>query len=119
MALNPNNMSIAYRLGRFFAVVEKIRRTAKQTPDVDGWFLKGYDQAFLTPRLAFAEFNKLVALDLHYCGAQRETFEQLIAEIVNPLTDTPPENYSIEQQGEFTLGYWHQKVTLQRDDADA
>lgn len=119
MPLDLNNLAVAYRLGRFLAVVENVRRVANQAPDLEGWYLKAYDQAYLAPRLSFAELNKILALDLQYCGAQREKFELLIAEIVNALTDTPPENYTIEQQGEFTLGYWHQKVTLEKNDADA
>lgn len=106
MALNTENKSVAYRLGRLFAVLEKAQKDA--IPGA-GATIKDrfYGSAFATPRKVFPQ---LLRLAQHHI--QKSAFGHLvdkkIEEIVEEIQDFPA-HLNLYDQGLFALGYYHQR----------
>ncbi len=100
-----------YRLGRLFAVLEKAQEDATNaSTTIRDRF---YGAASATPVTVFAQLLRKLP---HHLGKLDHAvfYEKLIQEIVGPL---PPENafpstLSLEQQGLFALGYYHQRQDL-------
>jgi CRISPR-associated protein Csd1 len=109
MALNTENKSVAYRLGRLFAVLEKAQKDA--VPGA-GATIKDrfYGSASATPRKVFPQ---LLRLAQHHI--QKSKFGHLvdkkIEEIVQEIQDFPA-HLNLDDQGLFALGYYHQRQAL-------
>ena len=115
MGLDTESTNTAYRLGRLFAVLESIQRSSQgknlNTTIRDRYF----GSASASPR---AVFPKLIQLSQHHLKKIRQEkkglaifFDQQIEDIVKHLD---PEvgfksHLSLEEQGLFSLGYYHQK----------
>lgn len=107
-ALDMDNPAPAYRLGRLFATLERIQEQAQ--PGINATIRdRYYGAASTTPvavfttllRLKNAHLKKLSDSFGHY-------FEKLIGEILAPLTGFPRQ-LTLAEQGEFALGYYHQR----------
>lgn len=99
MALDTTKTNIGYRLGRLYAVIEaaaKEQSAEKRATD--------YDQAVLQPHEAFPRMIKKA--NDNGCD------QALVSEIMKEIQAFPTAPLANEEQGEFTLGYYHQKAEL-------
>ncbi len=105
--LDLENTSPAYRLGRLFAVLERIQEKAinPNTTIRERY----YGAASSSP---VSVFTTLLRLKNHHLAKLNERekvyFERLIGEIMGGLTDFP-KHLSLPEQGRFALGYYHQR----------
>lgn len=106
--LDPANPNAAYRLGRLFAVLEKIQEEA--SPGLNATIRdRYYGAASSTP---VSVFTTLLRLKNHHLGklskGRAVQMEKLIGEIMEGLTDFPRQ-LGLPDQGRFALGYYHQR----------
>jgi CRISPR-associated protein Csd1 len=106
--LDLDNPNPAYRLGRLFAVLEKIQEEA--SPGLNATIRdRYYGAASGTPVAVFATLLRLKNHHLGKLNAGRAVqMERLIGEILGGLTDFPG-NLALPEQGRFALGYYHQR----------
>jgi CRISPR-associated protein Csd1 len=114
MALDTENTDPGYRLGRLFAVLERLQGDAINSPNatiVDRY----YGSASATPAVVFP---RLLGLAQHHASksARGGFFQKLIEEISWGLdpANAFPSILSLDQQGLFALGYYHQRADLWR-----
>lgn len=114
MSLDPDEPNTGYRLGRLFAVLENIQRSAQGDINVtirDRYF----SSAMTSPRSAFTELMR--SKNAHLKKVRRSVgglavhFERLLDEILGPLPPAHgfPAFLSLDDQGRFILGYHHQR----------
>lgn len=110
MGLNQESRETAYVLGRLFAVLESIQMDAN--PGIKATIRDRYfNSACATPAMVFPVLIKLK--NSHVKKLERDKissmvyYEQLLMEITEKLTAFP-QRLSLEKQGEFILGYYHQ-----------
>lgn len=101
----------AYRWGRLFAVFEKAQEDAQ--PGIDATVRdRFWASAAATPAMVFAVLSRLNGHHLRKLETPgRIRFERLIGEIMSGLQDLPA-RLSLQEQGRFALGYWHQRTAL-------
>ena len=109
MGLDKESTNVAYRLGRLFAVLEKAQKDAipgANTTIKDRY----YGSASATPR---AVFPQLLRLAQHHIQKAEYgyTSDKKVEEIVQSIGNFPS-HLSIEEQGLFALGYYHQRPEL-------
>lgn len=109
--LDPANTNPAYRLGRLFAVLEKIQEAA--SPGLNATIRdRYYGAASSTP---VTVFTTLLRLKNHHLGklnrGRAVQMEKLIGEIMDGLADFPRQ-LALPDQGRFALGYYHQRQTF-------
>jgi CRISPR-associated protein Csd1 len=113
LALNEDSKNKAYVLGRLFAVLEKAQKDAN--PDVKSTIRdKYFSSASTTPA---STFPTLLALAQHHISKSDYgvLIDKKIAEIMSKLDvdDNPfPKNLSLDDQGLFYLGFYHQRNSL-------
>jgi CRISPR-associated protein Csd1 len=114
VSLDPDEPNPGYRLGRLFAVVENIQRSAQGDINVtirDRYF----GSAMTAPRSAFAELMRLK--NAHLKKVRRSNtglavyFERMLDQILAelPAAQGFPASLSLDDQGRFILGYHHQR----------
>lgn len=110
MSLDIERRNPAYRLGRLFALLEKAQKDATNPTATirDRYF----GAASATPA---AVFPQLLRLGQHHISKAEYGgyIDKLIAEVVDGI-DELPNHLSLEDQGLFTLGYYHQRNALFR-----
>lgn len=119
MSLDRHTEDVPYRLGRLFAVMEKAQQDALgyslNRTIRDGYFTT----ASAAPR---AVFPRLLRLTQHHISKAEHggASDRRIAEIVEDMTPTGafPAQLTLEQQGRFVLGYYHQRNDFYRKRAD-
>jgi CRISPR-associated protein Csd1 len=112
VSLDPNNTHVAYRLGRLFAVLERIQEEASRNLNAtirDRYF----GAASSNPLSVFPTLNRLKnhhLAKLESRGRARN-LEKLVGEIIDGLpADRPfPANLPLVDQGRFAVGYYHQR----------
>ena len=106
--LDIDNPSTAYRLGRLFAALEKIQEEAN--PGLNATIRdRYYPAASSTPVAVFTTLIRLKNPHLKkLSGGRVNQFERLLGEIVGPISDFPA-HLSLQDQGRFALGYYHQR----------
>ena len=109
--LDTANPNPAYRLGRLFAVLEKIQEEA--SPGINATIRdRYYGAASSTP---VAVFTTLLRLKNHHLAklpkGRAVQMEKLIGEIMEGLSDFP-RHLALPDQGRFALGYYHQRQAL-------
>jgi CRISPR-associated protein Csd1 len=107
--LDLENTNPAYRLGRLFAVLEKIQEEAN--PGLNATIRERYyGAASSTP---VAVFTTLLRLKNHHLAklvnrGRAVNFERLLGEILGSVADFP-KHLNLPDQGRFSLGYYHQR----------
>lgn len=106
--LDPENQHPAYRLGRLFAVLEKIQEEA--SPGLNATIRdRYYGAASSTPVAVFTTLLRLKNAHLKKLVAGRAVwFEKLLGEVLAPVQDFPRQ-LPLPDQGRFALGYYHQR----------
>jgi len=112
VALDTQRTTVPYCLGRLFAVLEKTQEDALDG-NVNATIKDRYfASASAAPRVVFPLIIKLAQNHLKKLknkipGAAINK-EKLIGEIMNLLTEFPA-NLKLDEQGEFAIGYYHQR----------
>jgi CRISPR-associated protein Csd1 len=110
-ALDMDNPAPAYRLGRLFATLERIQEQAQ--PGINATIRdRYYGAASTTPVAVFTTLLRLKNAHLKKLSDGFTTyFEKLIGEILAPLDPVNgfPRQLSLPEQGQFALGYYHQR----------
>lgn len=113
MALNPDNKTPAYLLGRLFATLEKTQGDA--LGDVNAGIAdKYYSSAAATPRVVFPLLLDLFRKHLKKLAGEKPSYaiskEKLVGEILDSIDATVgfPNQLSLEERGLFALGYYQQ-----------
>ena len=115
MALNENCKIIAYILGREFAVLEAIQQEAN--PSINTTIKDRYfNSACATPGLVFPVLLKLKENHIRKIEAEGRKiyFEKMLTELQGNIEvaegqkEAYPKRLSLEEQGMFILGYYHQ-----------
>ncbi|MCZ8092712.1 MAG: type I-C CRISPR-associated protein Cas8c/Csd1 [Acidovorax sp.] len=106
--LDLSNTNPAYRLGRLFAVLEKIQEEA--SPGLNATIRdRYYSAASSTPVAVFTTLLRLKNAHLKKLpGGRVASFEKLLGEVLGPVTDFP-KHLPLPDQGRFALGYYHQR----------
>lgn len=109
MSLDEANGNVGYRLGRLFAVLEKIQEEAN--PGINATIRdRFYGAASSTPMTVF---STLLKLKNHHISkldnrGRAVNLEKRIGEIMEGIGDFPAQ-LRIEDQGRFAIGYYHQR----------
>lgn len=120
LALDKENRNEAYLCGRLFAVLEKIQENASSAKGVelnrtikDGYFAA----ASVKPA---ANFPKLIRLSQYHLKKDEYSVKNnnLMSEIINRLEIKFPDNLSLQEQGKFMIGYYHQRQDFYKKDTD-
>ena len=109
MSLDTDNTNTGYRLGRLFAVLEKIQEEA--SPGINATIRdRFYSSASSTPVTVFSHLLKLK--NHHIAKLENKgravNFEKLVGEIIDDIKDFPA-HLSLDDQGRFAVGYYHQR----------
>ncbi len=116
--LDMEQTDVAYRLGRLFAVLERIQQQAM--PGINATIRdRYYGAASTTPVAVFTTLLRLKNAHLKkLADGATAYFERLIGEVVQPMSDFPRQ-LTLPEQGRFALGYYHQRQAFfTRKDAD-
>ena len=114
MRLDKENTNIGYRLGRLFAVLEQIQLAANDYKSPNASIRdKFYASASSTPAIVF---GNLMRLKNHHIAKLSKPgfYEGLIGEILyrdnaQPGVQSFPAHLSLQDQGMFAIGYYHQR----------
>ncbi|MCO5123024.1 MAG: type I-C CRISPR-associated protein Cas8c/Csd1 [Rhizobacter sp.] len=117
--LDMQQTDVAYRLGRLFAVLERIQQQAM--PGINATIRdRYYGAASTTPVAVFTTLLRLKNAHLKkLADGPAAYFERLIGEVLEPVTDFPRQ-LTLPDQGRFALGYYHQRQAFfaRKDAAD-
>jgi CRISPR-associated protein Csd1 len=115
MSLDKENENVGYRLGRLFATLEQCQKKAQPGgKDMKTIRDRFYSSASSSPVSVFAN---LMRLNKHHLSKLSvgwgQFFSTLIGEIVYQDKDKSgikvfPAHLSLEDQGMFAIGYYHQ-----------
>ncbi len=109
MALDPSNINSGYRLGRLFAILEKIQEEA--SPGINATIRdRFYGAASGTPVAAFPQLMKLKNHHLSKLEnrGRAVNLEKIVGEIMDGIDDFPT-HLNLQDQGRFAVGYYHQR----------
>jgi CRISPR-associated protein Cas8c/Csd1, subtype I-C/DVULG len=112
MALDTEQPSIGYQLGRLFAVLEKIQEEAN--PGLNTTIKERYYGAACSSPVTV--FGTLMRLKNHHLAKMDNkgrvtNLERLVSEIVSHIDDFPA-HLDLHEQGKFAIGYYHQRQDL-------
>jgi len=116
VTLDHQRSTVPYCLGRVFALLEKIQEDASggsiNTTIKDRYF----SSASATPRVAFAVLIRLSHNHLKKLKSDRTGLaifrEKELGEIMGHLPPVLPATLKLEEQGEFAIGYYHQRQSF-------
>ncbi len=126
MSLDKENDNNAYQIGRLFAVLERIQKVALEKYDSTSGESKKINST-ITDRyfgsastVPYSVFPRLLVNSGHHLSKIRKDqnkkkakkaffLDDDIAKIIDKLPPKFPKHFSIEDQGRFTIGYYHQR----------
>ena len=116
MSLDKDNPDIGYRLGRLFAVLERIQQVAiNPTATIRDRF---YASASATPAAVFGNLMRLAGHHLSKLDSDKKGLrvwlERQLEEIMSGIPKFPA-HLSLEEQGMFAIGYYHQRCAKKSD----
>ena len=111
VGLDKENANAGYRLGRLFAVLERIQEAAN--PGINATIKERfYASASSTP---ISVFGNLMRLSNHHLAKLRKekpglavNLEKLVQEVIAGI-DRFPAHLPLDDQGQFAIGYYHQR----------
>ncbi|MCB2188430.1 MAG: type I-C CRISPR-associated protein Cas8c/Csd1 [Deltaproteobacteria bacterium] len=106
VTLDPANQNPAYRLGRLFSILESLQKSAlgyKLNATIRDKYLSSASSG---PRVNFPMLLRLAQAHVKKSN-YGELYQRRIAEVLEGVADFPP-SLSLEEQGRFFLGYYHQ-----------
>ncbi|MDR0664573.1 MAG: type I-C CRISPR-associated protein Cas8c/Csd1 [Helicobacteraceae bacterium] len=109
VALDPNQQSIGYQLGRLFATLDKIQEEAMR--DINSTIRdRYYGAACGSPSLVFPTLMRLKNHHLSKMDnkGRAVNLERLIGEIAGHFFAFPS-RLTLDEQGRFAIGYYHQR----------
>jgi len=109
VSLDESNIAPAYRLGRLFAVLERIQERA--SPNLNATIRdRYYGAASSTPVTVFSTLLKLKNHHIAKLDNRGEAvnLEKLIGQIMDGIDDFPTQ-FGLQDQGRFAIGYYHQR----------
>ncbi|SES90426.1 CRISPR-associated protein, Csd1 family [Nitrosomonas marina] len=109
VSLDEKNINSAYRLGRLFAVLERIQERAN--PGLNATIRdRYYGAASGAPVTVFATLLKLKNHHVAKLNNMGETinYEKLLGKIMDGISDFPAQ-LNLQDQGRFAIGYYHQR----------
>ena len=111
MGLNEESRETAYVLGRLFSVLESIQMDAN--PGIKATIRDRYfNSAAAAPASTFPVLIKLKNSHMKKLerdkGGAKVYYEKEVGKIMGKFDDFP-KRLSLEQQGQFALGYYHQQ----------
>ena len=110
MALDPDDPSSAYQLGRLFAVLEAAQYAAlgRVNASIADRF---YGAASATPARVFGTLMR--GAKVHISDAKKRNLggwiEPRIEQIMAHLPAQLPASFKVEDQGRFAIGYYHER----------
>lgn len=106
--LNEHTNYQPYLLGRLFAVLEALQE--KANPGINATIRdKYFSSASATPAIVFPTLIRLAQAHLKKLdGGWRIHFDRQIGEILQQMETNYPTRLSLQDQGVFQLGYYHQ-----------
>lgn len=106
VALNENSTSTAYHLGRLFAILEKLQQDAGNTGLRERYFAS----ASTNPKVVFPAILKLAQSHIAKISKADGScyMDKLCQDILGEIEEFPT-SLSLDDQGLFILGYYHQK----------
>lgn len=109
MGLNENTNEKAYVLGRTFAVLEAIQEDAN--PGINTTIKdRYYNSASTTPASVFPILIRLKNSHIRKLEKQKKSvkeYEEILTDLFGRIENFPI-RLSLEEQGSFALGYYHQ-----------
>ena len=118
VALDPSNNNPGYRLGRLFAVLEKIQEESQGITTIRDRF---YGAASSTPVTVFPQLLKLKNHHLSKLenAGRRVNFERMLTGVFEGIGNEMPSHLSMEDQARFAIGYYHQRQNFfKKKDSD-
>lgn len=113
MSWNTNNKDTAYLLGGLFAILEKTQQDAGNKTIREKYFRA----ASATPKIAF---SVLMPLAQHHIAkaAYGSENDRRIAELMESIEEFPS-YLTLQQQGLFSIGYYHMRNKIWKDIIEA
>ncbi len=111
VSLDKENVNIGYRLGRLFAVLERIQETAN--PGINATIKdRFYASASSTPTSVFGNLMRLANHHLSKLRKEKPGYavnlEKLTQEVIAEINRFPA-HLALDDQGQFAIGYYHQR----------
>ncbi len=113
VSLDQENTNVGYRLGRLFAVLEKIQEDAN--PGLNATIRdRYYGAASANPVTVFPQLLKLKNHHLKKLNNPRfvGAHERRLGEIFSGLAADMPSHLRMDDQARFAVGYYHQRQAL-------
>lgn len=124
MSLDLERAPTGYRLGCLFALLEQIQRAA--LGDINASIVdRYYGTASSVP---YSVFPRLIAGSQNHLSKIRKekpgyaiSLDKQLGSIIQGVPESFPKQLTIEQQGQFAIGYYHQKQSMftKRDSVSA
>ncbi len=115
VSLDKTNSNPAYLLGRLFSVLERIQQNAQGIETIRERYYGAFSSTPVTV------YPQLMKLKNHHLAKLENTgirifYENLIGEIIDGLDGSGviPRQFSLDEQGRFAVGYYHQRQDLFR-----
>ncbi|NLA07034.1 MAG: type I-C CRISPR-associated protein Cas8c/Csd1, partial [Firmicutes bacterium] len=113
VSLNEEWTDTAYLLGRLFATLEKVQQDAASGAKLNATIRDRYfGAASATPRSVFPVLLRLAQHHIakaEYGGIADRQIEAIVGKL-----DSFPAHLNLEEQGNFVLGYYHQRQDFYR-----
>lgn len=107
-SLNPNEENVAYNCGRLFALYEIIQSNAQgnlNSSVTDNFFASAQQ----TPAMVFGRLATLCNYHLRKLDESKRIYWNKKLQEIGSKISSFPKTLNFEEQGIFTLGYYHQK----------
>ena len=113
MSLNENSQSLAYNLGRLFAILESLQYRANGSTNLANRYM---DSASTTPSVVFPVLLRLANAHMNKVGHDKQGLAAWYKKQIGELLDSSriqhfPSRLTLPEQGEFFLGYYQQLYT--------
>lgn len=107
VTLNQKSTDTAYSLGRLFAVMESLQEKANGTSTIRSRY---FAAASMSPKKVFPS---LLNLSQHHIAKYKMSgyLDKMMESILSVISEFPA-HLSLEEQGKFVLGYYHQREYL-------